>query len=221
MNKLAILLLTGTALALFSGAALAADLPMVSGPMTAAAPAPSGGWDGLYLGASAGYSWGTATANFNNNAEATVSGGFVGGQIGYNFHLSDNILLGVEGDLNWSDETGSFANINFNNNGEAKYRINWDGSVRGRLGYDAGQFLPYLEAGVAFANATTTFNDGTTESATHTGYTLGAGVEFKLADQLSANVEYRYSNYGTATYGSDKFSLTDNSVRIGLDYHLQ
>jgi outer membrane immunogenic protein len=223
MKKLTVLLLTATALSLFSAEAMAADLmmPMKSAPMMAAAPA-STGWDGLYLGASVGYSWGTAddssTSSGSFDGLGSLSGGFIGGQVGYNFHLSDNVVLGIQGDINWNNESAA----TFTNTGSESARINWDGAIMGRLGYDAGQFLPYVEAGVAFANMTVT-DSGTPLSATHTGYALGAGVQFMLSSQLSANVEYRYSNYGSATYesGEPQIGLTDNSVRLGLDFHLQ
>ena len=70
---------------------------------------------------------------------------------------------------------------------------------------------------MAFANSTVT--NGGTFSATHTGWTAGAGVEFKLADQVSANVDYRYSNYGTQTFNGNTVGLTDNSLRVGVNYH--
>jgi opacity protein-like surface antigen len=40
-----------------------------------------------------------------------------------------------------------------------------------------------------------------------------------LASNLSANVGYRYSDYGSQTYSGAPVSLTDSSVRVGLNYH--
>jgi outer membrane immunogenic protein len=215
MNKLKILLLTGTAVALFSSSAMAADLmmPMKSAPMMAAPM--SSNWDGPYIGASIGYGWGTATDKFSTSSVSTanLSGWLAGAQIGYNFHLSDNIVAGIEGNIDWLNETGSYTP-------SATQTINWEGSVRGRLGYDAGQFLPYVEAGVAFANST--YNSSSAVSNLHTGWTVGAGVEFMLADHLSANVEYRYSDYGSKNYvtgTTNNVHLTDSTVRLGLNYH--
>lgn len=219
MKKLtATLLLSVAAIAAVSGSAMAADLMAPAAAPVVSAPA-STNWDGPYIGASVGYSWGSAEDTTNTNGTANFSGVFAGIEAGYNFHLSDNIVLGIQGDINWSNEHAD----TFTSSTAETFRINWDGAVVGRLGYDAGDFLPYVEAGVAFANATLTYN-GTDYSATQTGWTAGVGVQFKLADQLSANLEYRYSDYGTGGpyySGTEQIHLTDNSIRIGLDYHLQ
>lgn len=194
-----------TLLTLTAATAHAADLHPQQ-PMGIAAADVATNWDGPYVGAQLGYGWGTASAPGHT---ATLSGLLVGGQAGYNFHLSDGVVAGIEGDLAWNNEQGTFSSST------TTERINWDASVRGRLGLDLGQVMPYAEAGVAFANAT-----GGAYTANHTGWTVGAGAEFMLATNLSANVEYRYSDYGTQTYGgTTAVSLTDSTVRVGLNYH--
>lgn len=207
------LLLAAATVAGFSGSAMAADLSYQAPAAAPVMQAPAqSDWDGPYIGANLGYGWGTATDTSGGFGTASLTGWLVGGQVGYNFHLSDNIVAGIEGNLDWENETGSNAN--------GSLRINGEGSIRGRLGIDLDGILPYAEAGVAFANATASDPTGTTSvSATHTGYTLGAGIEFKVADHVSANVEYRYSNYGNQTYNGTTIGLTDNTVRVGLNYH--
>jgi len=206
------LLLTAAAIVAFSGsAAMAADLYVPPAAPVAAAPAATN-WDGPYIGASVGYGWGTASTNVSS-LSANTSGWLVGAQLGYNFHVSDNLVLGVEGNLDWTNETGSLSGL-------GSFTNNWDGSVRGRLGVDLGQWMPYVEAGVAFANATAAAPGGTPSfSNTHTGWTVGAGVEVMLADNLSANVEYRYNNYGSQTYNGVPISYNDSQIRLGLNYH--
>lgn len=202
-------LIAAAAVAGFSGSAMAADLYVPPRAAPAAVAPAATDWDGAYVGAHVGYGWGTVSPA--GAASASSTGWIVGGQIGYNFHLSGNVVTGVEGDLGWSNESATLP--------AATFRANWEGSVRGRLGIDLDGIMPYAEAGVAFANATVTPTVGTAASATHTGWTAGAGVEFKLADQLSANVEYRYSDYGSQTYAGTATSFTDNTVRTGLNYH--
>jgi len=195
------LLAAGIAAATLSGTAMAADLyaPAANTPMAPAAT----DWDGPYVGANLGYGWGTLSSG---GTDAGTSGWSVGVQGGYNFHASDIIVLGAEGDINWSDETGTF--------GGAAFRKNWDGSLRARLGVDVDGIMPYVEAGIAFANASIG-----PDSAGHTGWTAGGGIEVKVADPVSLNAEYRYADYGSASYGGTGYSLTDNSVRFGLNYH--
>jgi opacity protein-like surface antigen len=204
------LLIAAAAVAAFSGSAMAADLYVP--PAAAAAPvASSTNWDGAYIGATLGYGWGT----FDNTTAAVtqdVAGGLVGAQIGYNFHVADQFVLGVQGDVTWLNENATDGLGN-------EFKTDWSGALLARAGIDVGGVLPYVEAGVAFANATITPAGGAAVSNTHTGYVLGAGVEFMLADQVSANIEYRYNNYGSQTYGVDTVALTDNQIRVGLNYH--
>ncbi len=64
---------------------------------------------------------------------------------------------------------------------------------------------------------------------THTGYTVGGGVEYALNANWSARVEYRYSDFGrvsnaiTAAGGfwngyTDTHYVTENLVMVGLSY---
>jgi len=214
MNMTGKFVLAAAAVAAMSGSAMAADLYVAPAQPAPVAVAPAAtDWDGPYIGASVGYGWGTANDSTLDDS-TSVNGFSVGGQVGYNFHLSGNVVAGVEGDLNWNDQTGTFSGAA----ADDAVRINWDGSVRGRLGLDLDGILPYAEAGVAFANATDTIAD-TDISNTHTGWTVGGGVEFKVSDPLSVNVEYRYTDYGTQTYGGDAVGLTDNTVKAGVNYH--
>jgi outer membrane immunogenic protein len=155
-------------------------------------------WDGPYIGATVGYNW------YNSDAVGSANGWNIGAQLGYNFHVADQIVLGIQGNVDWigtnypSDPSG------------------WDGAIVGRLGYDAGAILPYVEAGVAFADINFAAAPAGPGSQSGTGWTAGAGIEFMLADQWSANVEYRYSSY---SMGGGVGNVNDNSLRVGLNYH--
>jgi outer membrane immunogenic protein len=133
-------------------AAHAADLHAQQ-PIPMAAASAVTNWDGPYIGAQVGLGSGTVTVP-STSATTGLTGLFAGGQAGYNFHLSDNIVAGVEGDLVWNNQQGSFPGT------ASTARINWDGSVRGRLGLDLGEIMPYAEVGVAFANATISGKSG-------------------------------------------------------------
>ena len=199
---------------LMSPAAMAADLIAPAAAPTAAAPT-GGNWDGAYIGATIGYGWGTAT---NDGTDADpIQGAFAGGQIGYNFHLTDGVVLGVQGDLNWNDEQGNYPS----DPTETSSRINWDGAVVGRVGLDAGALLPYLEAGVAIANETEQYGTAIIPL-DFAGWTVGGGLELKVTENISANLEYRYADYGTQNLLSPQcctVNLTNNTVRTGLNFH--
>lgn len=189
-------------------------------PMAAPAPmyAPVFSWAGLYLGVNGGYGWGNSSwTGLSNNFD--TSGGLFGGTIGYNWQFGQTVV-GLEGDLQWSDIKGSGASVL----GPVTTTNNWFGTVRGRLGYAWDQFMPYVTGGLAYGNieATPSFGFITTDK-TNAGWTLGAGVEFAFAPQWSAKVEYLYVDLGDVSYSPlpafpTTVDFTANIVRGGINY---
>ena len=57
-------------------------------------------WTGLYFGVNGGGGWGRSWWS-GNATGLNVSGGLIGGTAGYNWQTS-NVVLGVEGDVDWS-----------------------------------------------------------------------------------------------------------------------
>lgn len=219
MNKL--LPLAIGSLALFATPVLAADLytpPPAPPAPPVVAPAPVSGWDGLYVGAFAGYAQGTTFTSADTPITYQTNGYLVGVQGGYNIHVTDAIVAGVSADLAYNNGDGDGAASATATHSD----LNWNGSVTGRVGADLDGVIPYVLAGVAFENNTLSNVNGS-DSKTHTGSTVGAGVEFMLADNVSADVEYRYADYGRQTYNlggtSVDSKLDDNSIRFGVNYH--
>ena len=160
----------------------------------------------------------------------TASGVVYGGHLGFNYQFSDSIVAGVEGDL----EGSTLYNYAFASGaGFGPYSVetysNLRASARARLGYAVGHLLLYATAGGAWANFSTTHNfvtGGNTDASNYSpvGWTLGAGVEYAFMGNLSARLEYRYTDYGSSTIYSATPGLTygeratEQSVRAGISY---
>ncbi|MDR3471920.1 MAG: outer membrane beta-barrel protein [Devosia sp.] len=236
MLKLAII--AGMATAALCGTAYAADL---------STPADATNWTGAYIGVNAGYGPGTASdvpgsSYYGGGGQTSVpfAGGFVGGQIGYNYQLDNGLVFGAEADINWAKESGS-ANGSYDAGYytyDLKDDLNWFGAVTGHVGYAWDKFMPYVLGGVAFANNTLSeadsydygYESGSSSStATHVGFTAGIGLAALLTERLSGFVEVRYADYGSASYTLSTYAgsysttsgvaLTDTTVRAGLNFH--
>jgi outer membrane immunogenic protein len=109
-NKLALAVISLAALAAIP--AYGADLT----PLYKAPPPPVLNWTGYYIGANAGYGWGRWDSNslspifpdgVTTSADPDVQGWFGGVTAGYNWQASQQWVLGVEGDFDWSGEKAS------------------------------------------------------------------------------------------------------------------
>jgi opacity protein-like surface antigen len=215
MNRFSLTLLAGVAVLSVVSGAQAADL-LVNSPAPSYGggfSSSSGGWDGVYVGGFLGYGWGTATDDLVNYDDIEVDGFLVGATAGVNATVGGNFVLGAAGDIAWSGIGGYTAPVDFD--------INWVGSVRGRAGYDAGAFMPYVTAGLAFASATAS-QEGQDNSQMHFGWTAGAGVEVAVVDNVSLDLQYRYSDYGTADYNdlasNATFDLNTHALTAGVNF---
>lgn len=201
-----------TALFLGLGAASAADLgiPYKAAPF---APPPVASWTGLYLGGAVGYSWGsdhlleyfTANGAFTGFEKRYDTSGIVGGLYGGGNYQFGSTVIGLEGDIEAANARGSWSDPLVG--GEGNTVLDWQGSLRGRLGYAAGNVLFYGTGGVAFGKLSHTyFNQLTsiaeTTSSVRTGWTAGAGVEVAVNPNLLVRAEYRFTDYGQSRYDS-------------------
>jgi outer membrane immunogenic protein len=185
------ILATALAMAAPAGAAdLGRPLPMKAPPPAA----PFYDWSGFYVGLNAGYGWGdshwtTLSVPYN------TSGGLIGGTIGYNWQTPSRIVLGVEGDIDWTDINGGGGCVLV---GPCRTNNNWLGTVRGRAGFALDRFMPYVTGGAAFGDikGTTPFGSATS---TQAGWALGGGLEVGLSRNWSVKVEYLHVDLGSFT----------------------
>lgn len=209
---------------------MAADM-FVPDPTTTA-PLPGYVWNGGYVGVQGGYGWGTSDIELAGlpaaGSFAKTSGWLAGLYAGYNYQFDNAMVLGLEGDLAWSNigGWGDATGIGVGPGNGVSYQLDWQGAVRARVGLGADRFMPYLAGGVAFAGAQATPHNAFIPRDTHrgnlVGWTVGVGVEFALSDAFVARAEYRYSDFGAFDFtdvGVDgKYSFKASDVRLGLSY---
>lgn len=105
-------------------------------------------WTGFNVGVQTGYGWnnvdlspvGGGLGGFT--ADTNIDGAVLGGFVGYNYQLQNNWVIGLEGDLE-----ASFADENIIPGLEVG--MDWQGSIRGRVGYAFDRALVYGTAGWA------------------------------------------------------------------------
>jgi outer membrane immunogenic protein len=216
MKKL--LLASAGILALGVVSASAADLPRHRA-MPEKAPVyvpPAWSWTGPYIGINGG--WGFGRSEFSDpfpSGSFDTSGGLVGGTLGYNYQLDNNVVFGLEGDIDWSDIHGSAPCAGTT----CETRNNWLGTARGSLGYALGNFMPYVTGGAAFGDIKSSIAGIGDSHETKAGWTAGGGIEAHISGPWSAKLEYLYVDLGRggSVLGSDSKFQT-NIVRAGLNY---
>ncbi len=205
------------------GAASAADLPVAPAPYyKAPVYAPAYNWSGFYLGINGGGGWGRST--WTTTGSFDTSGGLVGGTIGYNYQINQ-VVLGVEGDIDWANISGSTSTGCTSVTGTGcTTGDNWLSTVRGRLGYGADRFMPYITGGAAFGDIKASGPGLTGTDTTNAGWTLGGGIEFAIAGHWTAKAEYLYVDLGSVSCGLacgaavQNVNWRANIGRLGLNY---
>lgn len=205
------ILLATAAIGIISAPAFAADLgapeplPMPAAPVAAA---PVNDWTGFYLGALLGYTWGTAGTDAVGDVDTSGIDG--GAYAGANWQWG-NFVVGAEGDLIISGVNGDDGGI------EVDQGLN--GSLRARAGIALDRFLIYGTGGAAMTKLE--LDDGLdSDDQALWGWTVGAGTEAMVTDNITARVEYRYTDYQDETFtlgGGDVDSdYSTHSVRAGV-----
>ncbi|MDA3858631.1 MAG: porin family protein [Roseovarius sp.] len=190
-------------------------------------------WSGLYGGVTAGYAALDAKHRFSNLAPSGNSnpdGALLGGFAGYSIQ-SGQMVYGAEVDFEGSTASGRYTNLT-GATSSGKAELNWQGSVRAVLGY-AGNLgtspaLFYATGGYAYGDFD--FSGGPSAAANNKysdkldGWTIGAGIDTRIANNLSLRTEYRYTDYGksngTLAPGFPGVTMPvkveEHAVRIGL-----
>jgi outer membrane immunogenic protein len=168
-------------------------------------------WTGIYVGAHSGYALGSirAPAADFNFLPTDFNGWFGGAQVGANYQLSNNWVIGAVADFSLADintRQDRFDGVDF-------FRVEQLGTLRGRLGYAMDRTLLYATGGLAWGRMRVTDREfGTailavnpvgmekSDTQTYLGYAVGGGVETALLDNFTFNAEYLYVNLPPQPY---------------------
>ena len=96
--------------------------------------------------------------------------------------------------------------------------------MRGRFGYAADRFMPFVTGGAAFGNVSASSPGLVGASSTNAGWTVGAGIEFALGGRWTARAEYLFVDLGRFNCGigcgaaTDNVSFNTNLIRAGVNY---
>jgi outer membrane immunogenic protein len=194
----------------------AADLPVKALPV--AAPVTS--WTQFYVGAGFGFDLATGRSSVLPTGGGPGLGfeGLQGADLGLSpfagvdLQVSQNIVLGVFADYDWSHQKTSLSadwvgNARFSGTmptqdrswtigGRAGFLISPDVFLYGLAGYTETRFDNWsylIDPGFVPAFGVHP------PAQTLRGYTVGAGVEYRLANNVSLRGEYRYVGLGSAT----------------------
>jgi opacity protein-like surface antigen len=254
----------GAFFSLLIGVAQAADLPTTKGPPPAPPqPVPVFTWTGAYSGSNigvgflngradpacinpAGVSLGTGCAiapSFQLN-----TAGFIGGaQSGYNLQYN-NFVVGIETDIQGagiqktSSVTGTFPQVGGGTTGVGTItttdRLNYFGTVRGRVGVAFDRTLLYATGGLIYGDVNDSYQRvfpavsfvGSSDTVRF-GAVVGAGVEYAFTEHWSGKIEGLYYDFGSHTLLAGTlpagfnafqtgFRFRDNGeiARVGLNY---
>jgi len=202
-----------------AGAASAADLGRRNViPMQAPSFYVPYNWTGFYLGINGGGAWGTSDWSL---ISVDISGGLIGGTIGYNWQLGQ-FVYGLEADFDWASIRGS-------NSGApcvttCDTRNSWLGTTRARIGYAFDRFMPYITGGIAFGDVRASSAGFGTSTHDNVGWTVGGGLEGAIAGLWTAKIEYLYVDLGDnncpagACAPASNVDFRTNIVRAGLNY---
>ena len=171
--------------------------PAPETPVAAPVQSPSSDWSGLYFGGQIG----NADVDISA-AGAPISSGSgltYGVHAGYNWDFG-TVVAGLEGDISM----GSFELT-----GLGTDEFDRLSHLKAKLGYDAGNLLPYVAAGMAWLDT-----DGGTSM---DGTAYGIGVDYRLSPKMSAGLEVLWHDLDDGASGG--FTADPVTANARLSFH--
>ena len=206
---------------------------------TAEAPAQDRTGGSFYAGAHVGFMFGNATATLadpigiGSQSASNPYGALFGGlQGGWEYVFPSRLMLGIEADISFPnyEDASKVLSYRATSSGYASEEYEWLATLRGRVGWAAGPWTPYLTGGLAWMSTRwsridlTTGNEDANPSNIRVGYTLGGGLDMRLDSRWSTRAEYLYTSFalGGFQFGSSpaRYDTQYNlhRFRVGLNY---
>jgi outer membrane immunogenic protein len=192
-----------------------AAVALSAGLATAASAEP---FNGPYVGVQAGWSQddvGTPSTPAGDvtfdRSQDSLSGGLF---LGYDYKISPRVVVGAEAGVQVGADDSIVRDF-----GSTQVTIDPERSLdlTARAGYLVNDdTLLYARGGYTNARVKTSIEDSAgirSASANRDGWLVGGGVEHALSDNVSARVEYRYSDLGEGDGGFDR-----HQALFGLSY---
>lgn len=167
-------------------------------------------WGGFYAGLS------TTSSSMDMNivgapaAYSADDGAALGIFAGYNYVLSNNMVVG--GELSYADVSASDYPAN-------PYTVDSLAQLRGRLGYANGNVMPYLAIGYASTDFQVPGGPSTNEE----GWSFGIGAEMMVGTNMSLRAEYSRATFDSVGenvyFAPDQVDIDLDTLSIGLAMH--
>ena len=168
-------------------------------------------WQGFYVGGHGAYLSSDTSYTPGTAPGQSLDGALLGLQAGYNWQVG-NVVVGAEADISWGNIKDHQPDGNF-----LSYdgKLSTVGTVRGRVGYSFGSFMPFLTAGYVWASLDqgSTCVDGATagrctitgpfkfnSKETLEGWVYGGGFEYALAQHWSLKAEVLFGEFDTKNF---------------------
>jgi outer membrane immunogenic protein len=172
-------------------------------------------WTGLYVGAHVGGGWADLGVG------DTGSGFIGGGQVGYNYQISPQWVVGLEVEV-----SGSGIKNNLFTFGPITANFNWNTltTLTSRFGYAFDNWLIYGKAGGAWADVSASVNAApfgfsSSSGGTASGWVVGVGTEYAFRNNWSAKVEYNHLDFGSdGGIFITGNTVTVDTVKAGINY---
>jgi len=172
-------------------------------------------WNGAYVGLHGGHQQLRQFFSDSFESDTFDADGFNGGFLaGLNIQQG-NWVFGIEADAGLSSGT-SIRRLSACLCDEVESKAIWDSHWRVRAGYAVDRYLAFVAAGLAVGEFSQAPSLDSKVKRTHLGFTIGAGIDVMLANNLLFRFEYLFSDYDLRNYSfiSTGGSITDTENRI-------